>query len=605
MKTRKEPHTSAIETLETRIAPAGMVTLTQIGGTLKIVGDADPNGITISQTMPGEYVITGEGGTFVALGDGLGSPSKTVAGVTGDVVIDLKEDDDTIRLSGVLLPKSLIVNFGAGDTGANSNTLILENSAIGKDLTVNGYASGDDIQFGGFVSAVNGNATFKLGDGFNDLNFAATTRNQIFGNLIYVGGAGQDDIRSDDDMGGPVTPEIGIGGSVLIKAGDGSNRILLEPTHRLTVGKSLQIENPTDADTLSVTIQTQDAAGVTAIGGNLTIKNGNGVSTNTLDGGSSFSVGGLTTIKNGDHAAGLTVNTFSGGAFTFGKGLIIQNGTGDSFTTMTSISTVIGGKLSVSAKAGTDNVSLFSDLLDFRGGVNLSLGAGNSTSSINGSLLNINKGVVLKGQAGTDTLSLVGTGTISGSVLIDFGGGITQDAVIASSGSGLTIAGNLKVKTGRPGAAGTAMNVTTVEVTIAGGFTATGNNGADFVTLLRTIVGGPISITTGADGDGVSMNEVIAKGAMKISTGAGADYVRIERGGTAGVAAFLKAVALNLGDGDDQLEIGAGTGLDRAVFFKTVKLDGGRGNDTRDVLPNGNIFQLSTQPLVVSFEVGS
>src|SRR5262245_39722041 len=109
----------ALESLETRETPAGVVDVTFLGGSLTLVGDEAANGIGIGlDAMGGPRLEIGatDGTTMFRL-NGL-TPQASVTlpvVVTGDVTIRTGAGNDTVALRGVNVPGSLRILGGEGD----------------------------------------------------------------------------------------------------------------------------------------------------------------------------------------------------------------------------------------------------------------------------------------------------------------------------------------------------------------------------------------------------------------------------------------------------------------------------------------------------------
>jgi len=143
-----------LETLEDRLALSGNVTVSVSGGSLRITGDNNANGVMITQA-PGVYgyTITGVSSdpTGVA-GDTTtvnGQTSVTVYGVRENFDIRLRGGNDFLFLNGapggvvnrVVVPDQLLVDAGDGNDRVQlSNTWVSSQTAInlgnGNDMFV-------------------------------------------------------------------------------------------------------------------------------------------------------------------------------------------------------------------------------------------------------------------------------------------------------------------------------------------------------------------------------------------------------------------------------------------------------------------------------------
>jgi len=205
-----------IECLEQRCVPAGNLSVVLNGGTLVIRGDDLSNGVEVTQgAEAGQFVVTGlnvGGATTVN-----GQAAVTVAGVTGDVIIDLRGGDDQVVVGdGVAVPRDLRVRTGLGN-----DTVTLADVTVGEDLTVetglgNDTVSVADVMVGGDsrVETGGGNDTVQitdslfsrelrviLGDGDDALSLGDS---MVGGDFRVEGGAGVDEFT---DLGGNVFGE--------------------------------------------------------------------------------------------------------------------------------------------------------------------------------------------------------------------------------------------------------------------------------------------------------------------------------------------------------------------------------------------------------------
>jgi hypothetical protein len=228
------------EGLESRAMLAGNVTVTLVGTTLTLTGDASANEVEITPgASTGEYVITGLNNTqingptlindpFDILNVDLegGSDKFTIRGtsqtnkliIAGDINIDnddgnnsntlinvqLNDDLNVVKTSGTSesnldIAGSLIVGdviLSTAGFDGDSKTIIRDNTRIEGDLTVTND-EGED-HFVCYASTIDGDVTITNGDGDTRTVFGITEDPIIFGSLTITNGAGNDKVFIHD-----------------------------------------------------------------------------------------------------------------------------------------------------------------------------------------------------------------------------------------------------------------------------------------------------------------------------------------------------------------------------------------------------------------------
>ena len=114
------PRSLSFEPLEPRLPLAGNVAIAVSGGNLKITGDGGDNNVSIVQTAPGNFTITGgDGEIFRLKGRAASEDPVNVTGVIKNITINLKGGADVVEIEGlgadVALCQKLTINTGAGD----------------------------------------------------------------------------------------------------------------------------------------------------------------------------------------------------------------------------------------------------------------------------------------------------------------------------------------------------------------------------------------------------------------------------------------------------------------------------------------------------------
>src|SRR5687767_6284112 len=115
--------TPSIEILESRVAPAGLVTATFAGGILTLTGDNLDNTVTFQPVGQSVFQLIGSNGTTIALN---GAAAAAIAVLDGDVT-SLKAQmglgNDFLAFQLVEVTGSVSVDGGAGnDSFSTSNS---------------------------------------------------------------------------------------------------------------------------------------------------------------------------------------------------------------------------------------------------------------------------------------------------------------------------------------------------------------------------------------------------------------------------------------------------------------------------------------------------
>lgn len=138
-----------LERLEERCQPAGTVTVLQVGGIVRLLGDAANNEVILTATGSTGLMITGSAGTTIA------GPSS-VSGVAR-VYLELGEGDDTATVAaptpfdGQIIARASKGNdtFDIGNGQYNGSIVVLEQHGDDQLSLSNGIFSGQVILRGG------------------------------------------------------------------------------------------------------------------------------------------------------------------------------------------------------------------------------------------------------------------------------------------------------------------------------------------------------------------------------------------------------------------------------------------------------------------------
>ncbi|MGB8170785.1 MAG: hypothetical protein WCF18_24990 [Chthoniobacteraceae bacterium] len=417
---------SSLEPLEARIAPAGIVTVTSSGGSVKIVGDGLDNDISISFGTGSLINIIGNNGTTIsgpggssafltkdltiALGDGRDTVSLAAGNYAGNVTLDGGAGDNTFSLTGAtFIPGTLKVLAGAG-TDTLGDTSAGADLRIGRDLVIK---LGD----GGVISTltaarllVGGKLSLTGGSGIEDFSWNVT--DLIVGSDVSVAtGKGLDRIGFD------ASGDVNIGGKLGVKGGDSAPPLMtaiVSASFNLTAGDEMSVRGPVTANTVAGTaVINLGGTNMTNFGG-LSIKTGKGDNTVTLNGATQNYLGKVSVTAGGPTDFTMQATTFFiGGDLTF-KGSAATDG-----FDLEGAGTITG-KASVDLGAGAGQSLIFKGTgatkysIAIGGGLALKQGAktGNSTTTASG-IINFKKFSIATGGADDavtlDSLSIIGS----------------------------------------------------------------------------------------------------------------------------------------------------------------------------------------------------
>lgn len=555
-----------VEPLESRIAPAGLVTATLVGGKLTLVGDAASNTFEIETTATGLLTLTGSGGTTIALNGAAAAGVVATSLPIAEIVAKLGTGDDA--LTGTALALSRGFKF---DGGAGADTLTLNDTRVQGTVTVLGGAGVD-----GFVA---GAAFFEAGKLVVDLgaDAGAATVNAssatIASDLTFKGGAANDVLQISSDS-------FRAGGSVRALLGNGDN------TYSSVVG------------TGSIDF---------AVGGSLIIDHGANYGTAKTNLGG---VRGIATGNIGNFSIGGDLRITAGGAGT--HEMTTQIGIGQ-----------VAGKTILTGKGGNDDIISVTGRFNFGKGLEAKLGGGTNTLRIDAATSMNFASIKYQGGDGDDAPSL-GVGevlTVSGAADFVVGAGVNNVSFFCSGGHVFT-AGAVKVA----GGGGTDNVFITATTFLASrGVTASLADGANDFTLRsdRSVLDGPLLVTSGASGNGTATFEVdVTEGIFRsgVSATFGSGPVDFDFVATEALTVIGKMKVATSGGGTDDfnfdapeltvtglLEIKGGgatnrTGIDSAALtLGALKVVGGAGLDTLTVTGGG----LISGPVEVQQGVGS
>jgi len=198
--------------------------------TVVVVGDSKANGVFVGRTgVGGEFLIEGtdQGGAPTTVN---GLPAVVVISGGTEIIIDLKDGNDRVRVDGQL-PGSVTISGGSGN-----DVLAIGDPVIPGDLDIDGGSGDDlvDIQ----DSEVDGDLSIQTGAGDDTVSFFFAFLN---GDTSIDTGQGDDVIQSDESP---------FGGSLSIDTGPGEDEVSIE---NASIEDDLEVRTESGRDSLTIT----------------------------------------------------------------------------------------------------------------------------------------------------------------------------------------------------------------------------------------------------------------------------------------------------------------------------------------------------------------
>jgi hypothetical protein len=257
----------ALEPLESRIAPAGLVAVNYNAttGALTLTGDSAANAFDVIFVAPGVFRVLGQddAGTLTDTFIGqAGDTAMTFAKVTS-LTISAGEGNDAIRLFNLRTLQSLTADLGGGNDSLDTLNLGVKGS-----VSISSGTGNDALEFDGLSTSVGGNFTINDADGGVVAEFAAAL-NSIRGSLSLGGSNGNDSLLTAADARLKVGKEVnfngGTGGTNILTFG---NQGLIQIGRNLQ-GNSVIFTGGSGADRLSIGANTVLMAGAVVMQGGL------------------------------------------------------------------------------------------------------------------------------------------------------------------------------------------------------------------------------------------------------------------------------------------------------------------------------------------------
>ena len=554
---------TSIEALETRIAPAAIVTVELTGGALKLTGDNGDATVTVTALDATHYLLTAGTDTTFTKGTDTGLTTLILDGPFKSLAAEFGSGSDTLNLIGADFKGDLGIKLGDGTT----NTVSLSSVTAGS-LSVDGGTGADSVATLGGGVVVKGIAKFDFKAGDNGLAIGGT--NFVVGkDFSYTGTTGADGLL--------LSSNVAIKGSATINLGAG-NATVAALGASFSVGKKLSIDGSAalTGETVGVTL----FAPTLTVGGDLEIKTGAGNDTIT-----NFTLGGNNSIK-GNVSLSTGAGDDSAILLLYGgksKGVIIDGGDG---TNMIGVALAGASTGSISIKGGTGSDTGFAVAIGGKvGAIDVDLGEG--SNSVFGILASASaKSFNYTGGAGSDSVIFGGLQSkVAGGVTATVGAGGGSFGVFGLGGS---IGGTVKLDSASVTGESTTVFLAGVKTTFGGLDLKLGDGGAT-ASIQPDLGGGiplpipPIPGLPSIPSLGGLLQGLTVKGPATITGGAGSDGVQI--GGT-GVT--FSSLTLDLGAGDDQF-VGPILGFAESIKIAKFNFKGGAGDDSINFNGQGSL----------------
>lgn len=561
------PIRSRIESLESRIAPAGIVTVDFTGGALTLIGDGLDNVFSVAAIDLTTVELAGSGGTLFQVGGGLPTADLRLTAPIKSITADFAGGTDEAIFTGLKVSGDINVTLGEGN-----NEVEFRGLALGGALNVTGGSGADEVSFSGSNVTVKKSVTLNLGGGNNEIEVAPASL-KVAKDFTFTAGLGSDIA----EFGGGL---MAIGGNAIFELGDG---VVVLAAPRFTIGKSLLVDNTGSVDPLIDSgLYIGGTSGSIAMG-NMTV-NGNvtylgGTTTDELGLGiyGQFNTKGTLRFDSGSGSAAVSMTVVD---FRVGRFEIDASASSDLGIQTPIYSAKIPRGIQILGGAGNDNIEFQVHAGTF-GTVDLQLGEGTNASNtqfVNAKIQSIT--VTAGGGSDTVTMALAGT-QVKGSVDIQTGTG-KGEAVV--SGLNAVVGGLIRMENGvHPG----------VNTTLT--LDALGSQSSSFK------VGGILFIP--GDGPGSTLTfsgvrDLTVKGSIAIQGGSGNDQLFLEESANFRVG---KGFDLALGEGTNSV-----TGFIPNLITSGFKVTGGAGNDNIDFAATGSIgaitMELGAGTNIVRFE---
>lgn len=571
-----------IEALEPRLAPAGIITVTQSNGTLIFTGDGLDNAMEITSptlnvlsikdpnagevgAVPTLFRIAGQADsptltlpTFQSIKVSLGGGNdEFIAGalfVNGAVTVQGGDGNDDLSLSGTYNGAILL-------DGGNGNDDLAIIGFMNNTVTVKAGAGDDDVLFGSGNYARG--ITADLGTGSNRFDLFSNASVNVFGNLSVTASGGATNTQSYfiGVQTGSITGNV----SLKTSAGAANHFLGGDETDVLAIYGNLTITGAAGDDTVLF-------SGKVSVGNAVNLSLGAGVN---------FAANGTTGGE-----TPVSILSF------LGLGSLSYTGTtGSDQLYLNAAELIIAGNLNFNGGAGVNSLALLNSTSTLIGGaLNYTGGTGNDQMNLEGAELTLGGKLTFKGGGGDDRAFVTNVYASIGSVQYTGGSGLDIFYLGAPDGTTTTVMAilgdvNLNAGTG-------AVEMGLSDALVHGKIVYASNVALNVVTPLRDIffvndsfIIGTLSVNaTGTANTEVYIDDSVVVSNVSIATGAGNDLVAfdITSVGSEYKNTFYGSVLVSLGTGNDEWQAGSSTAAATLGndFRYYVKIDGGTGSNT-------------------------
>ena len=556
MKTLPLP-TPVLESLEPRLAPAGIVNITVSGDVLTLTGDASANNIEVVDTGYGAWTISGVGTQFTLNGTGAPFSSTTIA-VQNSIKANLGGDNDNLQLNGLEMRGTVSILGGDG----NDMLSLFQCSTLGA-VTFDGGNANDDLSI---TEGFHGGITFKGGIGVDTVTLVDSTFTKAL-NLNFGSGSSAFSLSGDTMLhGGLAILATGI-------AGDNHNYDVSNTELMIEGAVSIKA---TGAGAMSLRLGNFVTDSIRVVGG-MAVTGGTGADSVIFS--REVTIGGAFAFNAG--AGGNGISSFDVSLLTLGSFSYTGTTGTDSLSLISSAGQIAIAKgLTVKAGDGFNSLNVLAPSVTIGGAVNLAGGGGGDSFTIGGDFASINGALTFKLGNGynTGTFNPV-VGRVGN---VSYTGGTAEDLLdigkFDGTSTAITVLGNITSVMGTGNA-----DLSIRDASVLGSIMHSSNaTVTDNFYIRESYVQGKVTGNLlGSAGAFVQVQDSILDMAYSVSTGAGGDEVVLDTVAGSKVSIFRGAVKILLGAGDDIVTAGGTVAaVNRGSLFEsTILIDGGADND--------------------------
>jgi len=543
---------SGIELLESRIAPAALVTVAFTKGALSLTGDTGDHDFSITALDATTFQLHAATGTLFHMTGATDTDTLTFSAPLKSITANLSDGSDHVSLVGLTVAGDVSIAGGNGTNEVDVNTVVIKGG-----FKVTGGSGADTISVAAGAFSVAKDAVFQLGDGANSLTTASVLFH-VGGQLSYTGGTGSDNFAL---TGG----NFSVAGNLTLTLGSGSGGINIATTSGFTVGKNITLDSSASlaGDAIAYVLSSYQ----TRIGSALQVTDGAGnlsFEEASIPGLGAGGIGGKISIVTGPGTASLMLETLQ---------LVAKSITIDASASSSS-NVEIGGlasgavtNLKYTGGAGSDSLGVEALGISASSSVIADMGDGTNNVEIL-SFGGAFKTAKIAGGSGTNNVEVGFINSKISTIDIENGSGTAQTAIFLVNSS---VSGSISV-TNDPATTSTtfALGFSNAVVGSVNYYGGGGTNAVSFGSSGGVLGGG----ITGFSG-------LTVKQTIHVVTGSGDDTVDFTGAANVKVA---QGINLELGDGTNGV-----TGTVANFVTKTFIVTGGAGGDTVALTGSGNL----------------